>query len=259
MSTKSLLRIAHLYSKHLNLYGDKGNILAITKRLEWRGIPYEVAEINIGEQEKKFSDFDLFFIGGGQDNQQEVVAKDLLKRKQELIESVESGAVVLAVCGGYQLLGKSFETSDSIIIKGLDILGIETKAILQTKEKKQDRLVGNISAQIKFQPLTKFTTKTIIGFENHSGRTYITDEKTKPLFKVISGYGNNGEDGFEGAIYKNVFGTYLHGSLLPKNPHLVDELLYRSLLHAGLAETYKLKPLNDNIELTAHEYALKLK
>jgi lipid II isoglutaminyl synthase (glutamine-hydrolysing) len=255
----NLLRIAHLYPKHLNLYGDKGNILALKKRLEWRNIPYKIDEIDINEKEKRFSDYNLFFIGGGQDKQQDLVGKDILNRKPEFIDAINNNAVVLAVCGGYQLLGKSFETSDSLKIQGLGILDIETKAVPQIEGRKQDRLIGNICAKIMFQPLTKFIPETIVGFENHSGRTYIINPETKPLFKILYGQGNNGEDDFEGAIYKNVFGTYLHGSLLPKNPHLVDELLYRSLIHADLEKTYKLKPLNDSIESMAHQYALNLK
>jgi lipid II isoglutaminyl synthase (glutamine-hydrolysing) len=255
----NLLRIAHLYPKHLNLYGDKGNILALKKRLEWRNIPYTIDEIDINEQEKKFSDYNLFFIGGGQDKQQDLVGKDILNRRQEFIDAIDNNAVVLAVCGGYQLLGASFETSDSSKIQGLGILGIETKAVPQIEGNKQDRLIGNISTKIIFKPFTKFIPETIVGFENHSGRTYITHSETKPLFKILYGQGNNGEDGFEGAIYKNVFGTYLHGSLLPKNPQLADELLYRALIHGKLEKTYKLKPLNDIIESKAHKYALNLK
>jgi len=235
-----------------------GNILALKKRLEWRTIPFSVESITISEHEKKFSDYDLFFIGGGQDNQQDIVAKDFIHRKNEMKAAVENGAVILAVCGGYQLLGKSFETSDSRVIKGLEILGIETKAVKVSEEKKQDRLVGNISGELLCSMLTQPKLKTLVGFENHSGRTYIIDDLTKPLLKVNKGFGNNAVDGFEGAVYKNVFGTYLHGSLLPKNPHLVDELLYRALIHAGLENTYKLEELDDSFELDAHNFALAL-
>ncbi len=203
--------------------------MALKRRLEWRKIPFSIENITISEHDKKFSNYDLFFIGGGQDNQQDIVAKDFLHRKNEMKAAVEDGAVILAVCGGYQLLGNSFETSDSRIIKGLEILGVETKAVKETENSKQDRLVGNISGELLFPMKTKSQTKTLVGFENHSGRTYIVNDETKPLIKVKKGFGNNATDGFEGAVYKNVFGTYLHGSLLPKNPHLVDELLYRAL------------------------------
>lgn len=252
------IKIAHLYPDYLNLYGDMGNIMAFKKRLEWRNIPFSIEDISIREHEKKFSDFDLFFIGGGQDNQQDLVAKDFLHRKNEMKAAVENGAVILAVCGGYQLLGKSFETSDSRLIKGLEILGVETRAVKKSEEKRQDRLVGNISGELVCTMLSNPKIKTLVGFENHSGRTYIIDENTKPLIKVKKGFGNNATDSFEGAVYKNVFGTYLHGSLLPKNPHLVDELLYRALQHAGLDEEYKLEKLDDNLEIDAHNFALNL-
>ena len=249
------LKIAHLYPDYLNLYGDMGNVLALKRRLEWRNIPFSIDSITISEHEKKFSDYNLFFIGGGQDSQQDIVAKDFLHRKNEMQAAVENNAVVLAVCGGYQLLGKSFETSDSKLIPGLEILGIQTKAVPDS----QDRLIGNISGEILCSMLTKPELNTVVGFENHSGRSYITDETTKPFLKVIHGFGNNAEDGFEGAVYKNVFGTYLHGSLLPKNPHLVDELLYRALIHAGLDEDYKLEAIDDSFECAAHDFALGLK
>lgn len=234
-----------------------GNILALKRRLEWREIPFQIDSISIAEHDKKFSEYNLFFIGGGQDSQQDIVAKDFLLRKNEMQAAVENDAVVLAVCGGYQLLGKSFGTSDGRLIKGLDILAIETRAVPDSEGKRQDRLVGNISGKILCQMLTKPALDTIVGFENHSGRTYITNDTTKPFLKVLKGFGNNSEDGFEGAVYKNVFGTYLHGSLLPKNPHLVDELLYRALKQAGL--DYKLINLDDKPELMAHDFALQLK
>lgn len=255
------IRIAHLYADLLNLYGDRGNILTLRSRLLWRSLPCVVDEISIGEHHKKFADYDLFFIGGGQDEQQKPVAKDLLSRASELSDAVESGKPVLAVCGGYQLLGRSYQTSAGADIPGLAVLDIETRAKPQTEGQKQDRLVGNVSAELLIAMKHKSEISTLVGFENHSGRTYIVSERTQPLAKVIRGFGNNAEDGYEGAVYKNVFGTYLHGSLLPKNPHLADELIYRSLeiaKHSYLDQYPSLVGLNDRLEILAHNFATKL-
>lgn len=230
-------------------------------RLEWRSIPCIVEEITIGEHNKKFQDYDLFFIGGGQDEQQKPVAQDLILRSNELKDAVEAGKPVLAVCGGYQLLGTSYQTSTAVDIAGLGILDIETRAKPQKEGQKQDRLIGNVCADLLIDFKTDSKLKTLVGFENHSGRTYITSTKTKPLAKIIRGFGNNAEDGFEGAVYKNVFATYLHGSLLPKNPHLADEIIYRSLeasRHPYLEQNRDLSLLNDKLEITAHNFATKL-
>lgn len=255
-----MLKIAHLYPKLLNLYGDKGNILTLCQRLSWRGISFEVNEIDIKEHDKKLSDYHLFFIGGGQDSQQELVALDLLTRENELAYVLNSGAVMLAICGGYQLLGHSYETSDGCAIAGLGIIDVTTQAKAREKNTKQDRLIGNVTAELLVENLQG---KTLVGFENHAGRTYIKSgsKLTKPLAKIISGFGNNGEDGYEGAIHNNIFGTYLHGSLLPKNPHLADELILRALQyskHEYLQSHHSLEGLDDSLENLAHNYALKL-
>lgn len=252
--TTSKLKIAHLYPDLLNLYGDRGNIIALTKRLEWRGIDFEVENITIGEHEKKFSEFDLFFIGGGQDCEQSAVAKDIHIRKNELIACIEAEKPLLAVCGGYQLLGKTYETSEGDEIEGLAILDVYTKALRQEAGKKQDRLVGNVYAELLMPMTLKTDLKTLVGFENHSGRTYFCDSEssTKPLAKIIKGFGNNSEDKYEGAYYKNCIGTYLHGSLLPKNPHLSDELIARALKLDDLIE------LDNQLELDAHQFASSL-
>lgn len=267
-----MLKIAHLYPKHLNLYGDRGNIVALAKRLEWRGIDYQIEDIDIGETEKKLTNQHLFFIGGGQDSGQEEVARDIQLRKQELSNFVEAGGVGLAVCGGYQLLGKTYEASNGSVMQGLGVLDIETRAP-RSSDKFQDRLIGNVVAEL----LLDLEPKTLVGFENHGGRTWFSslraceaiqlgvldcfveqssprNDDLRPLAKVIQGYGNNGEDGYEGAIYKNLMGTYLHGSLLPKNPHLADELLRRAITFAGL--DLELMPLDDRIEQVAHEVLL---
>lgn len=255
--------MAHLYPQELNLYGDKGNVLALTKRLEWRGIKYQLDEINIGDS-TKLENYHLFFIGGGQDSGQARVTEDFLKRKEEVSDFVNSGGVGLAICGGYQLLGKSYETSEGQVMEGLGIFDVETRAP-KSSDKFQDRLIGNVVAEL----LIDLEPRTVVGFENHGGRTRfgsrsLIGHKHKvisrfeqeqldtmiPLAKVIDGYGNNGEDFYEGAIYKNLFGSYLHGSLLPKNPHLADELLRRAIKFAGLK--VELVKLDDKLELRAH-------
>lgn len=253
------LKIAHLYPKLLNLYGDRGNIIALCKRLEWRGVEYELAEFNLNEQEKQLGDYHLLFIGGGQDSQQDLVAKDFICKKAELQDLTERGICILAICGGYQLLGHSYQTSDGKEIPGLGIIDIRTQAKAR-KLNQQERLIGNVSAELLIDGIHP---QTIVGFENHSGKTYIdpNSKETKPLARIITGFGNNGEDGYEGALHKNIFGTYLHGSLLPKNPHLSDELILRSMKYAKhpyLNENKILTKLDDSIEYSAHTTALKL-
>ena len=244
-----VLKLAYLYPSLLNLYGDQGNILCLKRRAEWRDIELEVHEIELGSR-KSFENFDLFFIGGGQDAQQELVADDLMRRKADLIEAVENNAVILSICGGYQMLGNYYQTSSNAKVEGLGILDIHTKA-----PEDASRLIGNVVARSELKGGMK--DKTLVGFENHSGRTYIKKKsKTKALAIVEKGYGNNGEDQTEGAVYKNVFGTYLHGSVLPKNPHFADELLLRAIKRQD--PKAKLKKLKDEMEQQAHKVALSL-
>lgn len=255
------LKIAHLYPDYLNLYGDGGNILALRQRCQWRNIEIELESISIGEHDKKLSDYDLFFIGGGQDSQQEKVATDIYQRRNEIKHIVEENKPILAICGGYQLMGVSYQTSDAKSLPGIGILGVETKAKPQDPNTRQDRLIGNVSAELLIDLHIDSKIKTLVGFENHSGRTYITDEKTQPLAKIVNGFGNNGEDGYEGAVYKNLFGSYLHGSLLPKNPHFADELIYLALeaKNSPLLENFVNRiELDDNLELAAHKFAQSL-
>lgn len=224
------LRIAHLYSKLLNIYGDGGNILTLKKRCEWRGINVEIEEINIGDSLKEH---DLYFIGGGQDKQQIEVAKELQRHKSFLMHERDRGAVFLGICGGYQLFGHYYQPFDGEKLEGISLLDAYTVA-------GNNRFIGNVTA------LTDIVTpNTLVGFENHSGLTYLQGD-TKPLAKIQNGNGNNGEDGFEGARFKNVFGTYLHGSFLPKNSHFADYLI-------ELALHEKLEKLDDTIELNAHK------
>lgn len=229
------ISIAHLYPKLLNLYGDMGNIIALTKRCEWRGIQVEVEQINIGDS---ISNHDLYFIGGGQDKQQEEVAQELYSHKSELIAQRDDGAVFLGICGGYQLFGHYYQPHDKDKLTGISLMDAYTVA-------GKKRFIGNVTVKTDF-----LNPNTLVGFENHSGLTYLQGE-TKPIGVVSVGNGNNGADGFEGGRYKNVFGTYLHGSLLPKNPHFADYLISLAL-EKRYGEKITLSKLDDKFELEAH-------
>ncbi len=228
------LKIAHLYPDLLNLYGDIGNITTVTKRCEWRGIGIETDSI-YGSEKIHFTDYDLVFLGGGSDREQLLVRDKLMSMKDELTSYVNDGGVLLAVCGGYQLLGNYYKLKDETI-EGLKILDIRT-------EIGDSRLIGDVVIENE-------QFGTIVGFENHGGRTFIGDHT--PLGRVLHGYGNNGKDGAEGVVYKNVIATYLHGSLLPKNPVLCDHIIKLMLEQRGFPT--ELAPLDDTAELDAHRY-----
>ena len=232
------LNICHLYPDILNLYGDRGNIACMKKRLEWRGIGCAVTELPLGTADD-LTGYDLFFIGGGQDFEQEVLLGDLAGAKtEELKSAIEDGLPVLAICGGYQMLGQYYKTWDGAqcdFTGALDLYTIGSK----------DRMIGN------YMFTCDELNCEIVGFENHSGKTYL-GAGVKPMGKVLAGFGNNGEDGTEGARYKNVFGTYSHGSLLPKNPKLADHIL-RVALERKYGEA-ELTPLDDSLETAAHDY-----
>ena len=229
------ISIGHLYPKHLNLYGDMGNIITLTKRCEWRGIDVEYDPIGVGDRIKEH---DLYFIGGGQDRQQIEVAEELYKHKKFLQEERDNNAVFLGICGGYQLFGHYYQPFDGDKLKGISLLDAYTVA-------GKKRFIGNVTVETDF-----LTPKTLVGFENHSGLTYLQGD-TKPLGEVAVGNGNNGEDKTEGAQYKNVFGTYLHGSLLPKNPNFADYLIELAL-EKRYGEKIVLKKLDDELELATH-------
>jgi hypothetical protein len=236
MEEKDLkISIAHLYPKLLNLYGDLGNIITLTKRCKWRGIEVEFEEINIGDGIKNH---DLYFIGGGQDKQQEEVAEELYSHKSELLSQRDDGAVFLGICGGYQLFGHYYQPHGKDKLKGISLMDAYTVA-------GKKRFIGNVTVETDF-----LKPKTLVGFENHSGLTYLQGD-TKPLGKIIVGNGNNSKDGLEGGRFKNVFGTYLHGSLLPKNPHFADYLITLAL-QKRYGETIRLTPLDDKIETETH-------
>ena len=234
-----------MYPDVLNLYGDRGNILCLCQRLAWRGVQTEVTRLPIGSS-ASLSQFDLIFIGGGQDFEQQVLLEDLHQGKDNEIRSaVQDGLPFLTICGGYQLLGSYYETYDG---HRCDFIGaIDFYTVGSAR-----RMIGNYSFQCGYHS----GGSTVIGFENHSGKTWL-GESVQPLGKVLKGYGNNGEDGSEGVRYLNVFGTYSHGPLLPKNPELCDIILQTALDRKyGKAD---LPPLDDRIEKAAHnEILLKL-
>lgn len=254
------LRIAYLYPEIMNIYGDRGNIIALTARCHWRGIKTKVVPLSLNQSFNP-SDFDLFFGGGGQDRQQLLVAQDLQKKKKAILEAVRLNKVFLLVCGTYQLFGHYFKTYQGIKIPGIGVLDIFTIASHQRKiGNTLIRLAPEIASRIF--PQRSVLPPNLIGFENHSGNTFIKKfpakewsapgNKTTPLGMVSKGFGNNGRDGTEGAVYKNVFGTYLHGSLLPKNPHFTD-LLIRTALEVRYQKPVQLKIINDALEQATHQ------
>lgn len=233
------LKICHMYPDVLNLYGDGGNIICMKKRLSWRGIEASVTKLPIGES-AGLADFDIVFIGGGQDFEQEVLLDDLHRGKdKEIISAIEDGVVFLTICGGYQMMGSYYETYDG---KRCDFIGAVDLYTVGSKQ----RMIGNY----KFRCADDNGGSVVVGFENHSGKTYL-GAGAKPLGSVIAGFGNNGEDGTEGVRRKNLFGCYCHGPMLPKNPAFCDLLLQTALERRY--GTVTLDPLDDRAELAAHD------
>ena len=237
------LRICHLYPDVLNLYGDGGNIMCMQKRLHWRGIDSEVTRVLIGDS-LHLSDFDLLFIGGGQDFEQEVLLPDLKRGKdKEIKAAIEDGLTMLTICGGYQMLGQYYETYNGVrcdFIGALDLYTIGSRK----------RMIGNTV----YRCTDECGGNTLVGFENHSGKTLL-GSSVHPLAYVEVVYGNNGEEKKEGVQYHNVFGSYSHGPLLPKNPTFCDFLLKTALEHRY--GTVSLEPLDDRAELTAHDRMIR--
>ena len=239
------LRICHLYPDVLNLYGDRGNIICLCRRLEWRGIEWEMASLRIGEQ-ISWDDFDLFFMGGGQDFEQGVLLEDLRSGNGSGIKAaIEDGRTFLCICGGYQILGNYYETQDG---QKMDFLGVIDLYTVGDRK----RLIGNYAFRIPEDETGKETVA--VGFENHSGRTFLGGG-VQPLGYVLAGNGNNGKDHTEGVRFRNVFGTYSHGPLLPKNPELCDRIL-RCALERKYGSA-SLEPLEDSFERKAHDSVLK--
>ena len=236
------LSLLHLYPDLLNIYGDRGNVLALRRRAGWRGIALEVREASVGDP-VDWDGVDLLALGGGEDTKQALVAPDLLRRAGDLRAAVEDGLAVLAVCGGYQLLGRSYQTVRGEELPGVGVLDAHTTA-------GQGRLIGNVVADSE-------AFGTLVGFENHGGRTHL-GPGCRPLGRVRRGQGggNNGHDGGEGALHRACVGTYLHGSVLPKNPRLADFLLGAALRRRhGAAAEAALRPLPDELEAEAHRRA----
>lgn len=236
------VRIAHLYPLQMNIYGDRGNILALVQRCRWRGIAVQVDAVDVG-QEFDPRAYDLAFFGGGQDSNQSLVAVDFRRSKgPALQEAIEEGLAVLAICGGYQLMGHYFRAHTGEELPGVGIFDAWTIA-------GEKRLIGNILIDWESAP-AEARARTLVGFENHSGRTYL-GAGCRPLGRVRIGYGNNAEDRTEGAVYRNAHGCYMHGALLPKNPHLADHLL-GAALRRRYGEEAHLPPLDDGLEWAAH-------
>ena len=236
------LRLLALYPEQMNIYADRGNILFLQRRCEWRGIGFEAASAGPGDPVDAGA-HDLLYIGGGQDRDQRLVAADMVATKRDGIAAAAAdGVVVLAVCGGYQLLGHSYQLGDERIA-GLGI------ADLETVRGEGPRLIGNIAIEVDLGT----GPRTIAGFENHGGRTHLGPEATA-LGRVLDGHGNNGRDGLEGVRDGNLIGTYMHGPLLPKNAWLADRLIQLALARREGAEP-ELEPLDDALEAAAHASA----
>ena len=238
------VRLLTLYPDELNIYADRGNLLFLRKRCEWRGIEFEAKEARLGET---FSpeEADLIYIGGGQDRDQEAVGADLLETKQESVAAfVEMGKPLLAVCGGFQLLGRAWSSGDGEERQGIGVFDVTTE------RGTGERLIGPVAVDTDLLE----EHLVVAGFENHAGRTWLGAGAT-PFGTVIAGHGNNGEDGTEGVLRENSIGTYLHGPLLPKNPRLADLLLALALSPSD-PNPAGLSPLEDSLEIAAHQEAL---
>lgn len=235
-------RLAYLYPDQLNIYGDRGNILTLYQRCRWREIDLQLKLIGLGDPvDPDWADF--YFMGGGQDAQQVQVCEDLHQSKaQSLKQAAENGAVFLTICGGYQLLGHYYKPHHGDELRGLSLIDVYTVA-------GSTRFIGNVAIE-------RSNGTQVVGFENHSGRTYLGSDMS-PLGRVLHGHGNNGDDGQEGVAFGNLYGTYLHGSLLPKNPELADELITKALQRRYGAVSLTL--LEDSLETHAHQRALVLK
>jgi len=239
------LRICHLYPTLLSIAGDRGNLMAIQRRCQWRGLETEVTEVAVGDH-TDFSKFDLILFHGGQDTEMDVAARDLEDKVSSLREAAETDVVILAVCAGYQLLGHYYQPFKGPTLQGAGVLDIHT-------EGGRTRFMNHLAMECDFAP---GGPQRLVGFENHSGRTYL-GPGAEPLGRVIAGSGNNGEDGSEGARYRQVYGTYLHGPVLPKNPWFTDLLTWQGLKHR-YGEVAPLAKLADGIEERAHEAAFRM-
>ena len=239
--------VGWLYPDLMNIYGDRGNILTLLKRAEWHGFQARVIELQRGPAGDELKDVDVFFFGGGQDREQALIYDDLRQHKQEgLKQAIDAGAQILAVCGGYQLLGHYYQTADGERFDGIGLLDVTTQAGKQ-------RFIGDVVVETGSE--LGLAPNTLVGFENHSGRTFL-GPKAKPLGKTILGHGNNDSDKTEGAVQGGIIGTYLHGSLLPKNPHLADRVIAKAVSRRD-GDASELSHLDDSEELAAHGWILQ--
>jgi lipid II isoglutaminyl synthase (glutamine-hydrolysing) len=234
------IRVAHLYPDYLNIYADRGNIAVLEQRAAWRGHELDVRAVSVGDAVRP-GDFDLLYVGGGQDREQALVAQDLVAKRDGVIAAVADGAAVLAVCGGYQLLGRSYRDFHGEDLPGIGLLPLETVA-------GERRMIGDVLLECE---LERGLRRTLAGFENHAGRTLL-DPGAEPLGRVVAGFGNDGESGYEGCRVGRAIGTYLHGPLLPRNPWFADWVLSQALAHATRGEPPELEPLADELEIEAH-------
>jgi CobQ-like glutamine amidotransferase family enzyme len=231
--------VGHLYPDYLNIYADRGNIAVLARRAAWRGHELAVRTVSVGEHVRP-GEHDLLYVGGGQDREQALVAEDLSRKAEGVREAVARGAALLAVCGGYQLLGRSYRDSAGADLPGIGLFPLETVA-------GERRMIGDVLLECELEP---GVWRTLAGFENHAGRTYL-DPGAAPLGRVVAGFGNDGESGWEGCRVGRAVGTYLHGPLLPRNPWFADWLLAQALAHR-LGEPPELDALPDELEREAH-------
>jgi CobQ-like glutamine amidotransferase family enzyme len=236
--------VGHLFPDYLNIYADRGNIAVLERRAAWRGYELEVRPLGAGASIRP-GEHDLFYIGGGQDREQALIAPELAALGPALGDAFGAGAAFLAVCGGYQLLGRFYRDQGGDELPGIGLLPLHTIAGSR-------RMIGDVLLECELEPGEK---RTLAGFENHAGRT-VVDEGAEPLGRVVAGFGNDGESGYEGCRAGRAIGTYLHGPLLPRNPWLADWLLAQAVAH-GTGEAPVLAPLPDELEREAHTVAAR--
>jgi CobQ-like glutamine amidotransferase family enzyme len=237
------IRVGHLYPAYLNIYADRGNIAVFDRRAALRGHELVVVSIDLGDELEPGA-HDLLYVGGGQDREQAVIAPDLAAKAPAVRAAVDDGVAVLAVCGGYQLLGRGYRGRDGSFMPGAGLFPHETVA-------GETRMIGDVLLECELDPGVR---RPVAGFENHAGRTLL-DPGARPLGRVVHGFGNDGSSGFEGCVVGNALGTYLHGPLLPRNPWLADWLLERALAHAAGGRAVRLDPLPDELEAEAFRIA----
>jgi CobQ-like glutamine amidotransferase family enzyme len=237
------IRVAHLYPEYLNIYADRGNIAVLTRRAGLRGHSLDIGAVSVGDVLRP-GEHDLVYVGGGQDREQALIAPDLAAKGTVIREIVDGGAALLAVCGGYQLLGRGYRGRAGVQMHGVGLFPHETVA-------GERRMIGDVLLECELEPGVR---RTVAGFENHAGRTTL-DPDAEPLGRVVAGFGNDGESGYEGCRVERALGTYLHGPLLPRNAWLADLLLSWAIAHGSGSPAMPLEPLPDRLEAVAHDVA----